>query len=383
MTLALTVWMNAPSFYQDDLFGALVDSGEVDLRVIFARSLGQDRRELGWRVREPRYPVEFVGGGVRAPLWLLRRAREQRERLHLVNGLWGEPTFTIAIVLLARLGSRLAVYSEAPDPQRRRSLLKQSVQHGFGRWAARHLSCVFAVSQRARSYYETLGLPSSRVYPFAYFRDAPVGTESTDCHEPAELLYVGRLVPRKGVEVLLEAVTPVFRRVPGARLSIVGTGPLRSELESRAARLGISDRVAFVGSVPSDQIWPRLAKAAALILPSWWDGWGLVVNEAMSVGVPAIVSDHCGAADLVKHGVNGFVFPAGDAIELREALVRVLEQPVEARETMRANALATGRSLSAGKAARYLVKCLRHATALHASERPRTPWLTEPHELLA
>ena len=373
MTLPLTVWMNAPSFYQDDLFTALMDSGEVDLRVIFARPLGEERKQLGWRLREPRYPVEFVDRG-HAPAWLMRRAREGRNRLHLVNGLWGEPTFTLALVLLARLGTRIAVYSEAPDPHRRRSLLKRNAQHIFGRWAARRLTCVFAVSGRARSYYEALGLPSSRVYSFGYFREPPAEGHIAACRGKDELLYVGSLVPRKGVEVLLRAVSPLLSRMRSVRLTIIGTGPLRSELESLANRLGISKQVEFIGAVPSDEIWTRLVGAAALVLPSWWDGWGLVVNEAMSVGVPAIVSDRCGAADVVRQGVNGFVFPAGDATKLREALTRVLKQPAEAREAMRANALMTGRTLTAGKAAHYLVECLRHVMAPHSSEMPRTPW---------
>jgi glycosyltransferase involved in cell wall biosynthesis len=106
-------------------------------------------------------------------------------------------------------------------------------------------------------------------------------------------------------------------------------------------------------------------------VPSRWDGWGLVVNEALSVGTPAIVSSCCGAAELITHGRNGYVVPSGDV----EALRRCLEELLERRRewpSLRAAAFASGRSLSTEVVGPYLVECIRHM--VHGGRRPCPPW---------
>ena len=113
-----------------------------------------------------------------------------------------------------------------------------------------------------------------------------------------------------------------------------------------------------------------------LVLPSRWDGWGMVVNEAFSVGVPVIVSDHCGAADLVRSGVNGYVFRSGDASDLHHCLSDFLDKKSD-WPRFRANAAETGGRISVEEVAPYLIRCLRHMTG-SLDERPSPPWVPLP-----
>ena len=113
--------------------------------------------------------------------------------------------------------------------------------------------------------------------------------------------------------------------------------------------------------------------AHALILPSRFDGWGVVVNEALSVGVPVIVSDTCGAADLVHHGENGYVFVSQNSESLRTCLKNFLAQDENKRLEMRRAARATGESISTKVVAPYLVQCLQHMLG-QISDKPLAPW---------
>ena len=107
----------------------------------------------------------------------------------------------------------------------------------------------------------------------------------------AVFLFAGKFIPKKRVSDLLEAAA----KVPKARVVLVGDGPLRSELEKRAAKPDLKGRAEFAGFKNQQELPAYLAEADCLVLPS--DGtetWGLIVNEAMACGTPAIVSTGCG-----------------------------------------------------------------------------------------
>jgi L-malate glycosyltransferase len=125
------------------------------------------------------------------------------------------------------------------------------------------------------------------------------GPASTD------FILVGRLVPVKRIDVFLEAISIVKRHVPGVHATIVGDGPLRAALERQAASLGISENVSFPG--PQTNVGDWLRTARAFVLTSDSEGIALSLMEAMSCGLPAIVSDVGDLRELVEHGANGYV----------------------------------------------------------------------------
>jgi glycosyltransferase involved in cell wall biosynthesis len=137
-------------------------------------------------------------------------------------------------------------------------------------------------------------------------------------------LYVGRLVRSKGIFDLVEAYArldeEIHRRIG---LVFVGEGADRPELMGRAARIA-PGAIQFFGFVHREELPEFYALADALVFPTHSDPWGLVVNEAMSCGLPIIVTSVAGcAADLVQDGWNGFVVPSSDAPRLSAAMARV------------------------------------------------------------
>ena len=137
-------------------------------------------------------------------------------------------------------------------------------------------------------------------------------------------LYVGRLVRAKGVYELLEAYARLDRETRAkVGLVFVGDGVERPELMERASQI-LPGAIQFVGFVQRDGLPDLYALADALIFPTHSDTWGLVVNEAMSCGLPVIVTNVAGcAADLVEDGWNGFVVSPGNSAQLAEAMARI------------------------------------------------------------
>lgn len=158
-----------------------------------------------------------------------------------------------------------------------------------------------------------------------------------DGDEPL-LLFVGRLVPEKGLRVLLAALAalpaPDQPSGPGPRLAVVGDGPLRSEIEAAGGPKGHGIKVSALGPVPRAELPPLYAAADALVLPSvptatFREPWGLVANEAMLQGTPVIATDAVGAAagGLVRAGRNGLVVPPRDVPALAGAIATLLGEP--------------------------------------------------------
>lgn len=135
-------------------------------------------------------------------------------------------------------------------------------------------------------------------------------------------LFVGRLAPEKNVSLLINAFRTLHAHYQETALLIVGDGPERSSLMQMAHDM---DSVHFAGYV----VFPELVKyykmSDILVLPSEYEPWGLVVNEAMTFGLPVIVSDKVGCrVDLVEDGKNGFVFESGNKLMLIESMERLI-----------------------------------------------------------
>jgi glycosyltransferase involved in cell wall biosynthesis len=211
---------------------------------------------------------------------------------------------------------------------------------GLLAWAARRSDRVTAISNYTAGELRELADVPIEVIP--YTTSLPdVAPPPAPAHPSAAqdgtgpVLFVGRLVERKGVAYLIEAIA---RLGPlGPRLEIVGDGPERPGLEALTQRLGVADRVVFQGKIPPEELQASYARAAVCVLPSVLDargdteGLGVVLLEAMNHGTPVIASRVGGIPDIVEDGVSGLLVPPGDADALAAAVRRVRDDPALAR----------------------------------------------------
>jgi glycosyltransferase involved in cell wall biosynthesis len=147
------------------------------------------------------------------------------------------------------------------------------------------------------------------------------------------VLYIGRLEVYKGLQELLSAFARAIEEESDMRLAIAGDGSLRPRVEAIAANADC--RITYLGRLSGDEVLRAYLAADLLVLPSLFEPWGLVVNEAMACGLPVIVSARVGCADdLVRQGETGLVVGAGREIELTNA-IRQLVRDAPARGRMR------------------------------------------------
>jgi glycosyltransferase involved in cell wall biosynthesis len=241
-----------------------------------------------------------------------------RCRIVLIGVPYNEPDIVILSWLLRILGVQVVMLSESKfDDRPRRAgfeLFKALLLAPYtaaivgGR---RHTDYMRYLGFRRRPVlpgYDTVGL--ERVLAMGGGVPAPHGPPFT----ARPFVFVGRFVAKKGLADLLEAYAR-YAQTAGSkarRLVLVGGGPDEGTLRAQAEALGIERLVEFAGFVGAESVARALAGALALILPSREEQWGLVVNEALAFGLPAIVSTQVGSRDLlVRNLINGFVIEPG------------------------------------------------------------------------
>jgi glycosyltransferase involved in cell wall biosynthesis len=139
-----------------------------------------------------------------------------------------------------------------------------------------------------------------------------------------KLLYAGRLAAEKGLPVLFESLKLLGQEKYVFELTLVGDGIERKYLEELARQMGIADRLVFAGFASQDGVRDYLLQSDIFILPSFAEGVPVSLMEAMACGVPVIATHVGGIAELVEHGETGLLVPASDAVALRDAIARYL-----------------------------------------------------------
>jgi len=208
---------------------------------------------------------------------------------------------------------------------------------GFLKWAARRSDRVVAISSYTADEVRELVQVPIEVIPYTASLPAPPASraERGSAAGPFTVLFVGRLVERKGVTHLVDAASQLLPSVD-VRLVIVGDGPERARIEARIREQGLDGRAAVRGRVSEAELQVAYAAADAFVLPAVVDrrgdteGLGVVLLEAMNYRVPVIASAIGGITDVVEDGVSGLLVPPGDAGALARALERLAKAPDQA-----------------------------------------------------
>jgi glycosyltransferase involved in cell wall biosynthesis len=267
-------------------------------------------------------PRDLDPGLARRTAAAVQRFRPDLVHTHLVHA------DVYGALAAARARARLVSTKHNDDPFR-------SGRARYGeRLVTRRAARVICITDAlARFNREVVGLPEEKLRVVHYGLDAPPqpwgATGGPDLPpETPVLLAICRLVPQKGVDVAIEALALIREQHPDVHLVVLGEGPLRSELASLAARLEVEDAVSFPGRVGDVAWWLR--RAAVLVHPARWEGFGLAVLEAMLSERPVVASAVSSLPEIIVDGETGRLVPPDDAPALAAAVGDLFEHPARA-----------------------------------------------------
>jgi glycosyltransferase involved in cell wall biosynthesis len=356
-----------PVQYAVPLYRLYAEDPRLDITVAFCSLQGAEAMmdpefgiELKWDVPllagyrwvhprnlSPRPRLTSFLGLVNPGLWSLTR----RGHFDIVVCFgWRAASFWIAGLAAKTSGAALVLTSdahtiEARDGARFKTRLKRFLIPRILGLA----NAVWVPSSRSAQFVASLGLGTMPVHLVPYVVDTGFFAERARIVDRAAVrsrwgvppeafvaLFVGKLVPWKRPFDLIRAL----QSAPDCWAVFAGDGSLRAELEAEADRLGVLDRCRFLGFANQTELPAVYAASDILVLPSAHEPFGLVVNEAFACGIPAIVSEACGAAgDLIREGETGFVVGVGDVESLANRL-RALERDRQLLREMSARARA-------------------------------------------
>ncbi len=295
--------------------------------------------------------------------------RQYPDALHVFSGIGAYPQVTYALERVEQvIDARYVIMAESPVMLGWRGPLRR-IKSAWHYWPRRsRMLGLLAMGMIAEKFYAEIGIPEIRIYPYAY-----QSAFSSDTAEAAQgacrLVYFGQLSHRKGVDILFKALAGIRRPF---QLDVIGDGPKRTTLEVLTRQLGLEGKINFVGTLPSAELQRRLPSYALSIVPSRFDGWGMAVNESLQAGLPVLVSDRVGAAELVSASGAGAVYPMGSEQKLAELIeARLLDSSLLSKE--RAAALSYRDKLRPQVIAEYLKYALEHMIGLR-SAKPSPPW---------
>jgi GalNAc-alpha-(1->4)-GalNAc-alpha-(1->3)-diNAcBac-PP-undecaprenol alpha-1,4-N-acetyl-D-galactosaminyltransferase len=193
------------------------------------------------------------------------------------------------------------------------------------KWTYRYADRVTLLTQNALPFYPASKGYRSIVMPNPVLTPAPDLITEPLVSTPT-LMAMGRLHPQKGFDLLLPAFAQIQSKYPEWHLTILGEGPMRAELEALRVRLGLIDRVHFLGSVKN--VDAHLRQADLFVMPSRFEGFPMALCEAMACGLPVLTADCLsGPREIVRDGVDGILVPPEDVDALAAGLDRLMGDP--------------------------------------------------------
>jgi len=274
----------------------------------------------------------FIAAQTRA---ILRLARAHQ--FDVIHAHWIIPQgFSAALARLAGLRVPVVLTSHGGDL----FALQGRLLTALKRWITRRCQGLSVVSSAMRQQAADLGL-----MPLERIHNIPMGVDTAGEFAPPDtaderqgIVYVGRLVDKKGIEYLIEAMPAVLAALPMVRLTIVGDGPLGQPLRARCKALGVDAAVDFTGAIANTAVPGYLQRAAVTVFPSIvtdsgdQEGTPVAIMEALACGCAAVVSDYPGARDIIIDGQTGVLVPQKSPQALAEALLKLCGDPGLCRE---------------------------------------------------
>ena len=336
-----------PTHYKTDLWNAFVDSGKAEVTVVYTErrnwspDAGHDYQ---------RFPVDHyasvvlegkgLAGAIRSALKVLAMFRKVGPAVTYIAGY--VHLQTVAAILYASVfGKRYVVHADVFNngmPGGRWRRLKWLVRQALRRLVFARAEAVLVCGRMGIETARAAGCPEHKILDFPYSvslarilsdQPAAVPPSCLDDLQAAKsvVFFSGRMIPRKGLPTLLEAMAALTMKTDWV-LWIEGAGPELQAYTALGDALGLGGRCRFLGFCQYDLHSWLMRSAGIVVVPSFEDSWGIVVDEGLQLGRAVISSDATGSGyDRIEHGVNGFVFSAGDARALAGIITALLDDP--------------------------------------------------------
>jgi glycosyltransferase involved in cell wall biosynthesis len=342
MKKRVAILVGVPTPYREPLFERLARSADYEIQVLYCRDHQPGQQ---WRLGAHRYPARYLKnfaperwhgrrlvGAINLGLWGELRAFRPDAAI-----IYGYNTATTLLAIFWVIRHRIPMLMRTDSnliADLGKAHLSLALKRLPLRWLTRRVSAFLSVGTMNSQYWQFYGAAPEKIFLARYAVDNERFQSQADHYRVSRqttrdengwrrrylLLYVGRLAGEKRVDVLIEALRRLSTKRSDIGLVIVGDGAERERLGRLAQGM---PNVYFAGFQDQSDLPRYYGVADTFVLPSEYEPWGLVVNEAMASGLPVIATRKVGAArDLIVEGENGYLVPENDPVALASAIDR-------------------------------------------------------------
>jgi glycosyltransferase involved in cell wall biosynthesis len=289
------------------------------------------------------------------------------DAIHVVSGVQAFKLPSKAFDLAVKKNLTVGIFSEPFNWMGVKGKLRFLKYWLFHTRYSKYISFILTTGKRGRWCFESVGINKSIIYDWAYFTETHTVTVHVNQNEDFKLLFIGSIDERKNILYLISTCKKLGLI---DYLNIIGTGPLENQLRQAME----NTKCNYLGKVPNQDVHRIIAASDVLILPSIYDGWGAVVNEALMCGTPVIASNNCGSSTLLQ-GIRGRVFSIkrNNLEEVLQDFLSDLPYKADKRKEIKDWAM---QNISGTIATKYFNDIIKHV--LHESlNRPIVPWLSK------
>lgn len=361
--MRIVFWQNCLSPHQLPYIVYLIYDSRIDEVVIVAgEALNNARKKMGWNIDAleglDKCKVYITPHDVIIESLLSKRPNDS---YHLFSGIRANAFVFKCLDMSMKYELHRGMITERPNTYN----FKWNIANGKPYWMhrirffiqdrkyAKKMEHVFAMGEEAVNYFKSLGL-GWKVHPFCYCTQSITGISDIH-HSTPRYAFVGSLAPWKNPTSIVRA----FSQSKLGIVNFIGNGNLKDKIQKEIEKKNLQEQVKLLGTIPQHKIPQYLYDSDALILPSLYDGWGAVVNEALQAGCFVICSSACGASSLLNNNPKlGVVFKAGDDKGLADSIKYVNSHLKEIRESRDYRREWAETNISGQAVAKYFVDCL-------------------------
>ncbi len=377
----LVFWFDAPPRASAGVFRFVAQEWGNNVYYICCRNLRQERLAGGWQdcnhgkalvtiLEEKSDPDRFVRDFI----------QQHSDAIHICNGLRSMTSTYIKKHLLSDLGGTIALWSERPGvfggrvQQYIRKIGLPVLYRYYALRYGRKIGVYLCLGTRGVETFARFGWKREILFPFMYCPEVTenqiMPTLSAD-DKKLRFIYIGRFSKAtKGIDVLMQA----FDRITGDNWRLDLVGGYGADKDETIAWAQKHPNVSFRGTWPSSEICQRITQYDVCVIPSRFDGWNVVTNEALCAGVGIIITDAAVSDDLVRASGAGIVVPSGDVHSLQKAIQMVIDSP-DLAESWKYRARSYSPRIKPDQVGHYLMDVLEYTFLNRTLPRPECPWL--------
>lgn len=365
--MRIVFWTDFLSIHQMGYMKALANLSDVNVIVIVGGDIPTSRLKMGW-------PLPDVGKANIIHNFKFNQEANANlvlaieKSINIVFGIRGTSFIKKSISYLIDKKAKFGIISERRSTLGAKGLLRSIYYSYLCRKLNKKIDFFFALGSLGVEFFKLHGIDCSKLFNFSYAVSSKIISTKKLTSEKNRIILIGRMIPQKNIKMAIRGFVELSMQIKDLKVTIVGDGPLYDSIHQSIISQENLRNLTLYRQMDHQSLLRLISESSLLVLPSRYDGWGAVANEALTVGTPVVCSDHCGCKDLICNPNLGRVFKTNDVEDFIFSVYEILKENNDRDLIIKWSSRISGDSV-----AKYMIDALN--SIYRDGAPPTPPWV--------